>query len=348
MSSLEIESLEAKIANIQSRLPGRKARASMGAGKRTAPAAVASTADAAGEGFLDEASAAEASAAGDAPPTETETEDTSGDTGGEYVAPMSVSPISVGGGGTLQGGASSSSDAEAPAETDTTDTEGGGAGERERGPSPMDLATVEELTGADRSTVRGAKMWEQGREQLRKQEQKRHEAPDGCTFQPAVIHAKKASKAGAKEVAGQERFNLLYQNGAAILSKKEQMRNDAAKEEGCSFQPKITSKARRNSVTGKRGPKSGEKEARFNKLYQDGARHAEKVAQQRRASEFNGCTFKPEITKKAEKKKFEGCVGAGGVCVCVCVYVCVWLCGCGVCEVKDAVFVFDTCERSCF
>ena len=345
MSSLEIESLEAKIANIQSRLPGRKARASMGAGKRTAPAAVASTADAAGEGFLDEASAAEASAAGDAPPTETE--DTSGDTGGEYVAPMSVSPISVGGGGgTLQGGASSSSDAEAPAETDTTDTEGGGAGERERGPSPMDLATVEELTGADRSTVRGAKMWEQGREQLRKQEQKRHEAPDGCTFQPAVIHAKKASKAGAKEVAGQERFNLLYQNGAAILSKKEQMRNDAAKEEGCSFQPKITSKARRNSVTGKRGPKSGEKEARFNKLYQDGARHAEKVAQQRRASEFNGCTFKPEITKKAEKKKFEGCVGAGGVCVCV--YVCVWWCGCGVCEIKDAGFFVDTCERSFF
>ena len=150
------------------------------------------------------------------------------------------------------------------------------------------------------------KLYQQGKKQLAKQEQRRKTKPTGCTFNPKT-NADRRQRQGSKAKTSQSRFDRLYENAKKTKAKLDQERKTKKDHpDGCTFNPKTNmdrnagGSARRRSA-GSGNPTGTTRDARFNRLYEDAAKTRAKIANARQRRADAAGTFKPKITKKAQR-----------------------------------------------
>lgn len=88
------------------------------------------------------------------------------------------------------------------------------------------------------------RLYRQGEERKKRREAALKEAPEGCTFKPALNSKAKSKKTGAAL------FDRLHSDGQKKAQKMEQMRKDSETKD-CTFKPELSSVskkiAKRNS-----------------------------------------------------------------------------------------------------
>lgn len=120
--------------------------------------------------------------------------------------------------------------------------------------------------------------------------------PNGCTFTPKTNARRKSSSGSSNKPSPSSRFDKLYLEAKKSKANMERKRTmQQLKPEGCTFAPK-TNLNRTKSSSPNRGASS-----RFDSLYADAAKTKAKIARERERRLMSSATFKPKITRKAQR-----------------------------------------------
>ncbi len=134
--------------------------------------------------------------------------------------------------------------------------------------------------------------------------------PEGCTFNPKTNRRKSSSgspvaaSSGSPSARSSSRFDKLYLEAKQSKAKLERRRTQQKlKPTGCTFNPRTNAdrKKKQNETGASASSASSSRSSRFQSLYADAAKTKAKIARERARRAASAGTFKPKITRKAQR-----------------------------------------------